>query len=147
MYTVGSVILKKQNELQSNGRGRRRGQRKGAVGEESTRQLREEQTLLWGFVLYAFCGIFYIAFRQFSMCKRNREIRSGWIKVCSSSFITKHTLLAGDEKQTLGAQPAIYTSGGCVHTGHFLQPRERLFSWLLFELSCYFHGKEKVQSE
>lgn len=27
------------------------------------------------------------------MCKRNREIRSGWIKVCSASFITKHTLL------------------------------------------------------
>lgn len=42
MYAVGSMFLKKQNKLQSNGRGRR----KGAVGEESTRQLQKEQTLL-----------------------------------------------------------------------------------------------------
>lgn len=94
-------------------------------------------------MLYAFCGFFYIAFRQFRMCKRNREIRSGWIKVCSVSFITKHALLVGDEKQTLGAQPAVYTPGGSVLAGVSLQPQKRLFSWLLSEVSCYFHRKDK----
>lgn len=147
MYT-GGRFLKKQNKSQSNGRGRRRARRKGAVGEESTRQLREEQTLLWGWCTSRLLWGFLSCLQAVEDVQEKSGDQKGLDKSRrSASFITKHTLLVWDEKQTLGAQPAVCTSGGSIRTGLSLQPRKRLFSGLLFKVSSYFHRKDKCAVE
>lgn len=148
MYTVGSMFLKKQNKLQSNGRGRRRGQRKGAVGEERARQLREEQTLLWGR-----CTLRLL--RDFLSCLQ--AVQDAWEKsgdqkwldksLCSASFITEHTLLVWDKKQISGAQPAVYTSGGSIHTGLFLRQGKGFSHGVFLRFLVIFTERINVQSK
>lgn len=121
-----------------------REEKRGAVREESTRQLLDEQTLLWGFVLYAFCGVFHIAFRQFRMCKRNREIRSGWIKVCSASFITKHTLLYWRWKTNTGCTTCcLHVWWVCSHRALLAATEKAFFMASLWGL-LLFSQKGKV---